>query len=180
MYKPTLAAAISLLLGVVAAHAEPGSDTPAPAASQTETANPSPSTPQAEPAKARAEQNVGTEPSNADEKSSSGAYYPYSAGTVGDDPAEPKSTAVPTGATQKSTDAWEVADTDGDDHLSQAELAKVAPAAAGNFAGADVDGDKKLSRDELRTWRESQKATMDADQGGTNESETWMDQATQR
>ena len=96
-----------LLLGVVAAHAEPGSDTSAPAASQTETANPSPSTPQAETGQGRAEQNVGTEPSNADEKSSSGALLPVSAGTVGDDPAEPKSTAVTPDAKKKSTDAWE-------------------------------------------------------------------------
>jgi hypothetical protein len=179
MYKPTLAAAISLLLGVVTAHAEPGSDTSAPAASQTETASPAASSTSQAAAPAKAEQDVGTEPSNVDEKSSSGAYYPYSAGTVGDDPAEPKSTAVMPDAKKQSADSWDIADTDGDDHLSQVELAKVAPDAEGSFATMDVDGDKKVSRDELRTWRESQKASMDADQG-TNASDAWLDQATQR
>ena len=45
---------------------------------------------------ATANTEVGDTASNVDKDSSSGEYYPYSAGTVGDDPAHPKSTAVST------------------------------------------------------------------------------------
>jgi hypothetical protein len=57
------------------------------------------------------------------------------------------------------------ADSDGDTYLSQAELTKVAPTLSASFAAMDVDSDKKLTRDEFRTWHESHKAKMDADQG---------------
>jgi hypothetical protein len=66
----TLAVAMSLLLGAAAVQADPD-------------AAAAPSNPA-----------VGSKRSNVDEQSSSGAYYPNSAGTVGDDPAHPKSTAV--------------------------------------------------------------------------------------
>ena len=71
MKNITLAVAMSFLLGAAAARAEPDAAT------------------------VKSNAVVGTERSNVDEKSSSGSYYPNSAGTVGDDPAHPKSTAVP-------------------------------------------------------------------------------------
>lgn len=59
-----------------------------------------------------------------DKDSSSGSYYPYSAGTVGDDPSEPTSTSAPADAGDSDsgpTDQWsDAADTDGDGYLSTA------------------------------------------------------------
>jgi hypothetical protein len=148
----TLAVAISsVLLGAVAAEPDPAADT-----SNTK---------------------VGSEKSNVDEHSSSGSYYPYSAGTVGDDPADPKSTSVspdahddPTGP----TDQWGDIDSDGDGYVSPAELDKAAPALSASFSAMDVDDDEKLTRGEFRTWHESYKAKRGADQeanasSGTND-----------
>ena len=110
---------------------------------------------------------VGSAKSNVDEHSSSGSYYPYSAGTVGDDPADPKSTSVspdvnddPTGP----TDQWGNIDSDGDGYVSPAELDEAAPALSASFSAMDVDDDEKLTRGEFRTWHESYKAKRDSDQ----------------
>jgi hypothetical protein len=84
----TLAVAMSALLGAAAVHAEPDATT------------------------AKSNAVVGTERSNVDEKSSSGSYYPNSAGTVGDDPAHPKSTAIPPDTK---------VDPDGDEKLTRSE-----------------------------------------------------------
>jgi hypothetical protein len=78
---------------------------------------------------------VGAPTSNVDKKSSSGAYYPYSAGTVGDDPADPKSTAVS-------------ADTDMD-----------ATGPSDKWGKLDSDGDGKVTESECRAWYESEKPT---------------------
>jgi hypothetical protein len=186
MRKTTLAVTISsLLFAAVAAKAEPGTDTSqnqqAQATPQTDTSRPSTTStaPDADTATGtsstgtvssdQANPDVGSAESNVDEKSSSGSYYPYSAGTAGDDPSEPTSTSVPSSAgdsTSGPTDQWmdPAADADGDGYLSQDELAKVAPTLASSFSEMDVDGDKKLTRAEYRTWHESHKARMDADQ----------------
>ena len=109
MKDVTLAVAMSFLLGAAPGQAEPNA------------------------AKASSNAVVGSERSNVDEKSSSGSYYPNSAGTVGDDPAHPKSTAVPPDS-------------------------KVDPAEpAGQPENVDSDGDEKLTRSECRAWYESQK-----------------------
>jgi hypothetical protein len=114
---------------------------------------------------------VGTTPSNVDEKSSSGSYYPYSSGTVGDDPAKPAATTVPVQAGQEgdrstatTTEDWMAADTNGDQQLSKAEIDKAWPTVGARFDDIDVDGDKQATRDELRSWHESQKTRMEADQ----------------
>lgn len=83
---------------------------------------------------------VGTERSNVDEKSTSGSYYPNSAGTVGDDPAHPKSTAIPPDAK---------VDPDPEEPAEQ----------TGNV---DSDGDDKLTRSECKAWYESQQANDSA------------------
>lgn len=67
---------------------------------------------------------VGSEKSNVDEKSSSGGYYPNSAGTVGDDPAHPKSTAVSADTNIEAagpTDQWGKLDSDGDGKVTESE-----------------------------------------------------------
>ena len=67
---------------------------------------------------------VGSPRSNVDEKSSSGAYYPNSAGTVGDDPADPKSTAVSADTNIDATgskDQWGKLDSDGDGKVTESE-----------------------------------------------------------
>jgi len=67
---------------------------------------------------------VGAPKSNVDEKSSSGAYYPNSAGTVGDDPADPKSTAVSADTNMDATgpaDKWGKLDSDGDGKVTESE-----------------------------------------------------------
>jgi len=56
------------------------------------------------------------------------------------------------------------ADTDGDEQLSKTEIEKAWPTLGARFDEIDVDGNKQASRDELRTWHESQKTRMDADQ----------------
>jgi hypothetical protein len=123
---------------------------------------------------------VGSPKSNVDKDSSSGSYYPYSAGTVGDDPAEPKSTSVPTDASDSDpgpTDQWsDEADSDGDGYLTLAELTKAAPALSASFEAMDVDGDGKLTRGEFRTWHESRKARASAD----NETSSPMADSTPR
>lgn len=171
----TLAVVISsVLLGTAAVQADarvdPSPEERARAASQTDTAVPaaqeadSSADTRAETARTA----VGSEKSNVDKDSSSGSYYPYSAGTVGDDPAEPTSTAVPADAgddAQGPTDQWgDGADSDGDGYLSLAELTKAAPALAPHFDDMDVDGDKQLTRGEFRSWHESRKARMNSDQ----------------
>jgi len=170
----TLAVAISsVFLGALAAqadqHADPSPDQRVQSTSQPDTSRPpttSPS-PVADPSADTEATEVGSPDSNVDKDSSSGSYYPYSAGTVGDDPAEPKSTSVSTDAGDRapgSTDQWgDGADADGDGYLSLAELTKAAPALSAHFDAMDVDGDKQLTRGEFRTWHESQKARVNAE-----------------
>jgi hypothetical protein len=184
MRKTTLAVTISsVLLAAVAAQAvEPSQNQQAQATPQTDTSRPSTTSPAPDADTAtgtsstgsagsdQSNVDVGSGKSNVDEKSSSGSYYPYSAGTAGDDPSEPTSTSVQpkeTDATPEPTDQWmdPAADADGDGYLSQDEVTKVAPALAASFSKMDVDGDQKLTRAEYRNWHESHKARMDADQG---------------
>lgn len=80
----------------------------------------------AEPDAAEATSNtkVGSKKSNVDEKSSSGSYYPNSAGTVGDDPADPKSTAVSADTSvpaNRTTDKWGKLDSDSDGKVTESE-----------------------------------------------------------
>ena len=112
----TLAVAMSALLGAAAVQAEPDAAT------------------------AKSNAVVGTERSNVDEKSTSGSYYPNSAGTVGDDPAHPKSTAVPPD-TKVDPDPEEPTERPGN---------------------VDSDGDDKLTRSECKAWYESQQANDSA------------------
>jgi hypothetical protein len=112
----TLAVAMSVLLGAGAVQAEPDATAAA--------SNPV----------------VGSERSNVDEKSSSGSYYPNSAGTVGDDPAHPKSTAIPPD-TNVDPDPGEPTEQTGN---------------------VDSDGDDKLTRSECKAWYESQQANDSA------------------
>jgi hypothetical protein len=168
MRNITLAVTIStvLMMGAVAAHSDPATTSPAPTA-QTPAATPtSPS-----PGEPEGKKSVGAGKSNGDEPSSSGAYYPYSAGTVGDDPAKPTSTTLPANSGPAPEDAvrarWMNADSDSDESLSKEEFQRAEPTLTASFDSIDVDGDSKLSRDELRSWHESQKARMDADQART-------------
>ena len=175
MIRTKLAVVISsVLLASVATQAQPApADDAAATTAPTQNSVPTESTPaQGADAATQGNESVGTPESNVDEHATSGSYYPFSAGTAGDDPAEPKETsAMPSGdgsAAEKAagtTDQWQNADTDGDGSLSQDELTKVAPALADNFDDIDVDNDDKLTHGEFRTWHESQKARMDADQG---------------
>jgi uncharacterized low-complexity protein len=173
MRKDTLAAVISaVLLGSsVSAYAQEPSqpaESQAPATqSQTQTQAPD----SAAGAAGEGQAPVGTPPSNSDEKSTSGDYYPYSAGTVGDDPAKPEATTMPTQPGVQGDDSnavttgdWMTADTNGDELLSRDEIEKAWPTVGARFDEIDVDGDKQASRDELRNWHKSQKARMDADQ----------------
>lgn len=111
---------------------------------------------------------VGSKASNVDEDSSSGSYYPYSAGTVGDDPAKPTSTSVSTDASDSGpgpTDQWgDAADSDGDGYLSRAEVNEAAPELSASFDAMDVDGDNKLTRGEFRSWHESRKTRVKTDE----------------
>ena len=175
MRKHTLAVAISsVLLGAVAVQAEPTLDPSqnqqAQATSQSDTSGPTTTSasPDAVTATDTSSTEVGSENSNVDKDSSSGSYYPYSAGTVGDDPAEPTSTSVTTDTNDEAsepTDQWGSADADRDGYLSQAELTKVAPALSASFDAMDVDSDEQLTRGEFRTWHESRKSRMDSDNG---------------
>ena len=170
MFRTKLAVVISsVLLASVATQAQPAPTDQVEATSPAQSSAPAEaSAPQDADASTGGNEPVGSEESNVDEHATSGSYYPYSAGTAGDDPSEPKETAAPANAGAKasgSTDQWQNADTDGDGYLSQDELTKVAPALADNFDDIDVDNDKKLTRGEFRTWHESQKARMDADEG---------------
>jgi len=115
----TLAVAMSVLLGAVAVQAEPDATAAANNAV------------------------VGTERSNVDEKSTSGSYYPNSAGTVGDDPAHPKSTAVPP-----------------DSKVDPAEPTDQ-PANIGS------DGDERLTRSECKAWYESQQTNASESKSST-------------
>jgi len=119
MKNVTLAVAMSFLLGAAAAQGEPDATT----------------------VKSNAE--VGTERSNVDEKSSSGSYYPNSAGTVGDDPAHPKTTAVPPDSNVDPAKPTDQAD-------------KV-----------DSDDDEKLTRSQCKAWYESQQANANEPSGTT-------------
>jgi len=157
----------SLLLGSVAARADRHMDPPPnpPAETKAHTDDNRPPAQDADADTARTE--VGSEKSNVDKDSTSGSYYPYSAGTVGDDPAEPTSTAVTPDAGDKPpgpTDQWGDIDSDGDGYLSQEEMKKAAPALSASFEEMDVDGDDKLTRGEFRTWHESRKARENADE----------------
>lgn len=167
MRNTRLAVVISSILlgGAFATQAQPAEPTTPSQDTQTQ------ATPQTgSPTPASAGTDVGSPKSNVDEKSSSGSYYPYSAGTAGDDPSKPKSTSVDgktadaAAETNETRDRWMDADADGDGYLTQAELTKVNPGLAANFSSIDNDKDDKLTRDELRVWHESKKASMDADQ----------------
>lgn len=151
----------SLLLGGVAT-AQAG-----PEASTSSAERQQQSTSQSDTTPGKANPEVGAPRSNVDEKATSGSYYPYSAGTVGDDPEHPKSTSAEHDgkdtATPGATSRWMEADEDGDSYLSKSELTRVNPTLAGSFDSIDVDQDGKLSRDELRNWHESNRASMDAD-----------------
>jgi hypothetical protein len=114
MKNITLAVAMSFVLGAAVARAEPDAAT------------------------VKSNAVVGTERSNVDEKSSSGSYYPNSAGTVGDDPAHPKSTAVPPDTNVEAAKPTEPAEE------------------------VDSDGDEKLTRSECKAWYESQQANDSA------------------
>lgn len=171
MRNTRLAIVISSLLLGGAVMAQAGPETTTSSADQPTQATTQPDTsPSATQGNANTE--VGSPRSNVDEKATSGSYYPYSAGTVGDDPAHPKSTSAEHDgkdtATPGSTNRWQEADADGDGYLSQAELTKVNPTLAASFDSIDVDKDGKLSRDELRNSRESNRASMDADQADPN------------
>jgi hypothetical protein len=174
MIRTKLAVVISsVLLASVATQAQPApADDAAATTAPTQNSVPTESTPaQGADTATQGNESVGSSESNVDEHATSGGYYPFSAGTAGDDPAQPNDTAMPSGdgsAAEKAagaTDQWQNADKDGDGFLSQDELTKVAPALADNFDDIDVDNDDKLSHGEFRTWHESQKARMDADQG---------------
>jgi hypothetical protein len=156
----------SLLLGSVVARADRhmGPSPNPPAETKAHTDDNRPPAPDADADTVRTE--VGSAKSNVDKDSTSGSYYPYSAGTVGDDPAEPTSTAVTPDAGDKPpgpTDQWGDIDSDGDGYLSQEEMKKAAPALSASFEEMDVDGDDKLTRGEFRTWHESRKARENAD-----------------
>jgi len=169
----TLAIALSAVLsGAVAVAAEPDMDPSkkqqAQAVSKADASRPATTTasPEADVAADTSNTKVGSEKSNVDKDSSSGSYYPNSAGTVGDTPADPKSTSVssdvdddPTGPTNQ----WGNIDSDGDGYVSLAELDRAAPALSESFSAMDVDGDEKLTHGEFRTWHESHKAKTDAD-----------------
>jgi hypothetical protein len=171
MRNSTLAIVISSLLLGGAVTAQAGPETTTSSADQQQQAT-SPSDTSTSATQDQANPEVGSPQSNVDEKATSGSYYPYSAGTVGDDPAEPKSTTAShdgkDSATPGATNRWMEADTDGDGYLSQGELAKVNPSLATSFDSIDVDKDAKLTRDELRVWHESHRASMDADQADPN------------
>jgi hypothetical protein len=156
----------SLLLGSVVARADRhmGPSPSPPAETKAHTDDNRPPAQDADADTVRTE--VGSEKSNVDKDSTSGSYYPYSAGTVGDDPAEPTSTAVTPDAGDKPpgpTDQWGDIDSDGDGYLSQEEMKKAAPALSASFEEMDVDADDKLTRGEFRTWHESRKARENAD-----------------
>ena len=160
-----------LLGGAVTAQAGPEANT---SSEERQSQATSPSDTGASTAQGKANSEVGSPESNVDEKSTSGSYYPYAAGTVGDDPEYPKSTAAAHDgkdtATPGATSHWMEADADSDGYLSKDELTKVNPRLAGSFDSIDVDKDGKLTRDELRTWHESNRASMDADQAGADRS----------
>ena len=173
MHKLTLAAVISaVLLGSsAAALAQEPSQTAAPQTTDTPSQTPAPGNSTGESGASGSQAPVGTAPSNVDEKSSSGSYYPYSSGTVGDDPAKPEATTVPVQAGKEgdhssatTTGDWMTADSNGDEQLTKAEIEKAWPTLGAHFDDIDVDGDKQASRDELRSWHESQKTRMEADQ----------------
>jgi hypothetical protein len=156
----------SLLLGSVVARADRhmGPSPSPPAETKAHTDDNRPPAQDADADTVRTE--VGSAKSNVDKDSTSGSYYPYSAGTVGDDPAEPTSTAVTPDAGDKPpgpTDQWGDIDSDGDGYLSQEEMKKAAPALSASFEEMDVDADDKLTRGEFRTWHESRKARENAD-----------------
>ena len=170
----------SVLLGAFAAQAQPTSSASgqvAQSTTQTDTSRPATtsSAPDADTATGTSStEQVGSDKSNADKKSASGAYYPYSAGTSGDDPSQPKSTSVSEqtreDTTQNtsekdfgSTAEWTKADADGDGYVSKSELAKVEPKLASAFSAMDVNRDEKLSRDEAKAWDETHKGSMEAD-----------------
>ena len=169
---PVAAVIASLLLGSVAVQAdpriEPSRNPAVQATPQTVTSPPPTASQGADTAADAANTEVGTKDSNVDKDSSSGSYYPYSAGTVGDDPSEPTSTSVPADAGDSApgpTDQWgDAADSDGDGYLSLAELTKAAPALSASFDAMDVDKDDKLTRGEFRTWNESRKARVNTDE----------------
>lgn len=163
----------SLLLGTFAAradqHVDPSLTKPAQELSKMDDNRPSTDHPSvdADSAADTERTEVGDQASNVDEDSSSGSYYPYSAGTVGDDPSQPTSTSVSTDASDNEpgpTDQWgDTADSDGDGYLSLAELTEAVPALSASFDAMDVDGDHKLTHGEFRSWHESRKARVSTD-----------------
>ena len=164
MRKTTLGVLPALLLGSAVLAQEPQPAEPQPSATP-----PASSTPAA-PNAGKPDPAVGSTPSNVDEHATSGSYYPYSAGTVGDDPAKPEATTAPDGdgpaaRAASESERWMAADVDRNESLSKAEFERAWPSLGTRFDEIDVDHDKQLTRDELRTWHTSQKARMDADQG---------------
>ena len=179
MRKTTLAFVISsVLLGAVAAQAEPTTDPaqtpPAQTTAPANTSEPAGSSSSQEPGTGQGANNndsVGTAESNVDKKSTSGSYYPNSAGTVGDTPTQPTSTSPePNNGGQDTgpTNQWVRGDADGDGYLSKDEFEKISPTLVTRFDEMDVDSNGKLTRGEFRTWHESHKARMDADQPATS------------
>ena len=171
----------SVLLGAAASAAEPTSSTAglmAQSTAQTDTSRPATTSPAPDADTATGtsttNESVGSGHSNVDKKSSSGSYYPYAAGTSGDDASEPKSTSV-----SKDTDAetarntsekdfgsgeqWSQADANRDGYVTKSELAKVSPKLSSSFSAMDVNRDEKLSRAEVTAWHESHKGSMESD-----------------
>ena len=52
-----------------------------------------------------------------------------------------------------STEDWTAADTNDDDTLSAAELNRAEPSLAAYFREIDVNGDRRIARDELAAWQ---------------------------
>jgi hypothetical protein len=64
-----------------------------------------------------------------------------------------------------STEDWTDADTNDDGTLSQAELNRAEPTLAAYFREIDVDGDRRLSRDEIAAWQaDPDPGEVDADE----------------
>jgi len=179
----------SVLLGAAASAAEPTSGTAglmAQSTAQTDTSRPATTSPAPDADTATgtsttqdtstAQEKVGSGQSNVDKKSSSGSYYPYAAGTSGDDASEPKSTSVSNETREDtsrntsekdfgSAEQWTQADANRDGYVSKSELAKAAPELSSSFSAMDVNRDEKLTRQEVTAWHASHKGSMEGDKG---------------
>jgi hypothetical protein len=64
-----------------------------------------------------------------------------------------------------STEDWTAADTNDDDTLSAAELNRAEPSLAAYFGEIDVNGDRRIARDELAAWQaDAEPGSTDADE----------------